>query len=74
MTNDQTTKQPCKYRALQIFQSIAGLGSLANLELGNIVELLYLEGMVLIDAFENLFEAARQANTQRIKEEEKIYY
>ena len=32
---NQTTEQPSKNRAFQIFQTIAKLGSLANLEFGN---------------------------------------
>ena len=35
MTNNRPTEQPREYRAFQIFQSIAGLGRIANLEYGN---------------------------------------
>ena len=39
----QTTEETRKYRALQIFQSMAGLGSLVNLEFGNLNITLALE-------------------------------
>ena len=35
MTRNRRLYFPCEYRAFQIFQSMAGLGSLSNLEFGN---------------------------------------
>ena len=45
VTHNRPTKEPREYRAFQIFQSIAGLGRIANLENGN-------EEMVLFSLLE----------------------